>query len=418
MSENRKYVQAQPFTLAGSGTTLGDTSLTLTNFNGIDGDELTMSYFGTKGFGTLEPGAQTQEESISWTGLTTNTDGSVTLTGVKSVGFVYPYTETTGLQKIHAGGVTFVVTNTAGFYADFANVQDVETIVNNWTFSTTPTITNAPVANTDAANKKYVDDVAIAGAPDASTVTKGIVQIATAAQIASGTATGSTGAILVPPNSQLVKVSSGTGDENKLPVIGSGGTLASGFLPVTEILKGGTGQTTKTAAFDALSPTTTKGDLIVSDGTNNVRKSVGTNNQVLISDSAQTTGIKWASTVPGILPMSFGAANGSAGNTQTIAHGLGTTPSMVLIDTSYALSTGGGNTAAFVSHGSSNGTNNSCAWAACDNQNSLSNQAGADTSNCIHVSTTTATITLDATNITINWTNPSTNAHISWKAIA
>lgn len=413
-----RYAQLQPFTLAGSGSVLGDTSITLTSFNDIDGNALSMSDFGSKGFGTLEPGSAALEESISFSGITTNTDGSVTITGIKNVKFTTPYTETSGLQKIHAGGIRFVITNTAGFYNTFSNKLDDESITGSWTFDTTPTLPNVPVAGTDAANKTYVDNVAVSGAPDANITTKGIVQIATAAQIASGTATGSTGAILVPPNSQLVKVSSGTGDENKLPVIGSGGTLASGFLPVTEILKGGTGQTTKTAAFDALSPTTTKGDLIVSDGTNNVRKSVGTNNQVLISDSAQTTGIKWASTVPGILPMSFGAANGSAGGTQTIAHGLGTTPSMVLIDTSYALSTGGGNTAAFVSHGSSNGTNNSCAWAACDNQGSLSNQAGADTSNCIHVSTTTATITLDATNITINWTNPSTNAHISWKAFA
>ena len=58
--------------------------------------------------------------------------------------------------------------------------------------------------------------------------------------------------------------------------------------------QGGTGQTAKTAAFDALSPTTTKGDLIVSDGTNNVRIPVGTNNYVLTADSAQASGVKWA----------------------------------------------------------------------------------------------------------------------------
>ena len=40
---------------------------------------------------------------------------------------------------------------------------------------------------------------------------------------------------------------------------------------VFDIASGGTGQTTKTAAFDALSPATTLGDLIYSDGTDNVR---------------------------------------------------------------------------------------------------------------------------------------------------
>jgi fibronectin-binding autotransporter adhesin len=59
--------------------------------------------------------------------------------------------------------------------------------------------------------------------------------------------------------------------------------------------QGGTGQTAKTAAFDALSPTTTKGDIIVSNGTNNVRLPVGgTTGFVLTVDSTQANGVKWA----------------------------------------------------------------------------------------------------------------------------
>ena len=62
---------------------------------------------------------------------------------------------------------------------------------------------------------------------------------------------------------------------------------------VVAIANGGTGQNSKTAAFDALSPSTTKGDLILHNGTNNLRLAVGTNNQVLAADSAQATGVKW-----------------------------------------------------------------------------------------------------------------------------
>jgi hypothetical protein len=61
------------------------------------------------------------------------------------------------------------------------------------------------------------------------------------------------------------------------------GTLAIG--------NGGTGQTTANPAFNALAPTTTKGDLIVSTGSVNARQAVGTDGQVLSSDSTQTNGV-------------------------------------------------------------------------------------------------------------------------------
>lgn len=100
----------------------------------------------------------------------------------------------------------------------------------------------------------------------------------------------------------------GTGTVNGISLSGTvtssgtltlGGTLSgvdlttqvTGTLPIAN---GGTGQTTKTPAFDALAPTTTKGDLIVYDGTDNIRLAVGTNGYLLTADSAQTSGVKWA----------------------------------------------------------------------------------------------------------------------------
>jgi hypothetical protein len=68
-------------------------------------------------------------------------------------------------------------------------------------------------------------------------------------------------------------------------------TQVTGTLPIAN---GGTGQTSQTAAFDALSPLTTKGDLVVNNGTNDVRLGVGTNGQLLTADSAEATGVKWA----------------------------------------------------------------------------------------------------------------------------
>ena len=78
------------------------------------------------------------------------------------------------------------------------------------------------------------------------------------------------------------------------------GQIGSGTLPLG---RGGTGQTAKTAAFDGLAPSTTKGDLIVHNGTNNVRVGVGTTNQVLVADNGQAAGVKWASAPAGSLSM-------------------------------------------------------------------------------------------------------------------
>lgn len=72
------------------------------------------------------------------------------------------------------------------------------------------------------------------------------------------------------------------------------GTDVTGALPIAN---GGTGQTTKSAAFDALAPATTKGDLAVFNGTDNVRLPVGANGKFLKADSAQATGLVWADVV-------------------------------------------------------------------------------------------------------------------------
>ena len=77
--------------------------------------------------------------------------------------------------------------------------------------------------------------------------------------------------------------------------------LVVGSIQTTDpidILYGGTGGSDKLTSFDNLSPTTSKGDLIVSDGGNNLRLPVGIDGYVLTADSAQSLGLKW-STVAG-----------------------------------------------------------------------------------------------------------------------
>lgn len=81
------------------------------------------------------------------------------------------------------------------------------------------------------------------------------------------------------------------------------GSDVSGVLPVAN---GGTGGNTAAAAFNALSPATTRGDLIVRDASGNTRLPVGAANTVLRSDG---TDPGWA-TLSNLIDAAFGATQG------------------------------------------------------------------------------------------------------------
>ena len=74
------------------------------------------------------------------------------------------------------------------------------------------------------------------------------------------------------------------------PITTAGTITMAGTLAIAN---GGTGQATATAAFDALAPTTTLGDIIVFNGTDNIRLGVGADGEALFADSTQVSGLKW-----------------------------------------------------------------------------------------------------------------------------
>lgn len=75
---------------------------------------------------------------------------------------------------------------------------------------------------------------------------------------------------------------------------------ASQLTSTVALINGGTGTAagSANAAFNALSPLTTKGDLL-SFSTVNARLPVGSDTQVLTADSAQTLGVKWSAAATG-----------------------------------------------------------------------------------------------------------------------
>lgn len=89
----------------------------------------------------------------------------------------------------------------------------------------------------------------------------------------------------------LSDVASATVARNNL---GLGSVATESIVPIA---KGGTGSASATVGFNNLGPSTTKGDLIVHDGTNNIRFPVGTNARVLTADSSKPSGLDWAPVV-------------------------------------------------------------------------------------------------------------------------
>lgn len=100
------------------------------------------------------------------------------------------------------------------------------------------------------------------------------------------------------------------------------GTITTGTWNGTTIAiaNGGTGQTTQAAAFNALSPITTKGDLIVGTATNTAgRLAVGSNGKQTIANSTQATGVTFEWTDSAAWAQNYSINAAVAANAMTIS---------------------------------------------------------------------------------------------------
>lgn len=299
VNANTSWVQQTPLPI-----TVGTTALVFLQFAAVQtytagtGLSLITNQFSITNIGT----AGTYGSATQTPVLTTNAQGQVT--GVTNTTITPAVGSITGLGT---GVATFLTTPSS---ANLAAAVTDETGTGALVFATSPTLVTP-----------------ILGTPQSGNFSTGTFTWPTFNQNTTGTASNVTGIVAVAnggtgtatpalvagtnvtitgtwPN-QTINSSNPGGTVTSVAAtvpsflsisgspITSSGTLAISYsgtaLPVAN---GGTGQTTASAAFNALSPITSTGDLIIGNGTNSAtRLAIGANNYVLTSNG--TTAV-WA----------------------------------------------------------------------------------------------------------------------------
>lgn len=130
---------------------------------------------------------------------------------------------------------------------------------------------------------------------------------------ASSSSTTGSGNVVLATSPSLVTPVLGTPSSGTLTSC-TGLPLTSGVTGTLPIANGGTGQTTASTAFNALSPITTAGDLILGDGANSAtRLAIGANSYVLTSNGSTAS---WQAPSGGVTTFSAGTT-GFTPNTAT-----------------------------------------------------------------------------------------------------
>lgn len=238
--QNTKFVGTLPTTLSGAGITtsaasIGVSSLTLKQ----SGYLLTISDFGTTAYLTLEPGNSSRQEFASCTGITQNANGTAVFTTcTRGLAPIYPYTASSTFAFVHGGGTTVIVSNSPPFYNNFTVQNNDASITGNYVFSQVPHVSTTTVdaditnATTSLVTYNLLQNTSFAGTVNASTIVKGIMQIATALQASSTTALGggSTGASLAV----ATNIVSATPGASLIVMAQSTGKILQGWLNLTD----------------------------------------------------------------------------------------------------------------------------------------------------------------------------------------
>ena len=232
------------------------------------------------------------------------------------------------------------------------------------------------------------------GTTNASETVAGSIELATNAEMRTGTSTGGTGARLVPPNDQLIATSSGAGDQGKIFTLNSSGQIPVGFINQIYTLK---------------STLSAKGSMYVASGASTpAEQTVGSNGQLLVADSTQANGVIWQT-----LACKTGKTNAGSG-TQNIAHGLGRIPKSVNIRS--LLNRGASVYTIDLCEGDYDGSSmNYRAYQVLYTSGTANSADGTDKIINVIGLSASATITVDATNIILAWAGTPTNVTLTWK---
>ena len=242
-------VQALTFNLA-SPIDATQVTIPVRNLKDSRGNSITAMPSGaTIIYATIEPRSPANQEIISFTGITNSGSGIVTLTGVtRNLNPQPPYTALTA-NVPHSNGAECVLSNNPPFYNTFAQTDTNATIGTGvvWTFNTNPQKTGSLTATLPAeyVTKSYADSLAIAGAPDATTIQKGISKMSVAGSTVIGTftVTIATPAVVTLNSHGLIAGDSFTASTT--------GALPTGMTPATTYYVIATGLTANNFQFSA-----------------------------------------------------------------------------------------------------------------------------------------------------------------------
>jgi hypothetical protein len=460
---SKKVVQTQPFYLQ-SGIDGTQTSIVTSVITDIYGNQITSMPAGVDFFvATCEPRSPSNQESWKITAISDLGAGQVQLTVVRKIEAQYPYAPQAGTVP-HGNGAEVIITNGGLIYEEFVSKDEDSTVDAIVTFTNPKyprmdTATPPPTDDEEFATKKYVDDIVVAGAPDASTTTKGIAKL-------SANPVSPTDPIAVGDNDPRVPTALQVGyiptAGEKAALVGNNTDIAVGtgnkYITQTGLQKSAEVYAVDSVGTDSYAVTLSPIPTSYADGMT-VRFKAGTANTGACTlnvnglgaiaikkggSSALETGDILSGQVVTVtydgtnFQMASASATGftvktgsssktgtDASTTQTIAHGLGKTPKVLRV---FGVMTGNGlNQAIFQPFGTYDGTTTRAITLFTRNDNS-NTDFSIDSTNIMSFGVNgnnptplaqSATVTMDDTNITLTWTRlnsgPSSTLNFIWQ---